>query len=166
MPSPEVLSYGLAAALTSVLASAAYSDYRRRMIPNHSVIAVIVLFAAWTAVHGFKGLGVAVLTAIAMLALTVFLYARKVFGAGDAKLFSALALFSGFDHLVGFAMVMALTGGLLAVVGLMLDPARALSARGNTFGEVGRGVPYGIAIAFAGAFTIWAGLLHFMPPIF
>jgi prepilin peptidase CpaA len=168
MPSPDFASYMVAYALTGVLAWAAYSDSTRRLIPNRSVLAIVGLFAIWSAAHGFEGLLPSVLTAFAMLVVAIGFYAIKWFGAGDAKLFAALTLFSGFAHLGGFVAVMALTGGVLALLGLALDPRRAfglLAARGID-GEPGRGVPYGVAISFAGAFTVWAGMTHFLSPVF
>src|SRR5438046_1148789 len=134
MPSPDVASYAVAYALTGVLAWAAYSDSTRRQIPNRSVLAVIGLFAIWSAAHGFQGLLPSLLTALAMLAVAVGFYAVKWFGAGDAKLFAALTLFSGYAHLGAFVAIMAISGGLLALIGLALDPRRViigvLAARG------------------------------------
>ncbi|HLO78065.1 MAG TPA: hypothetical protein VK196_16545, partial [Magnetospirillum sp.] len=56
---------------------------------------------------------------------------------GDAKLMAAAALWSGFFAMPRFALVMAVAGGVLALVMLI---ARGRRAR----------VPYGVAIAVAG----------------
>src|SRR5438270_154209 len=141
MPGLDLAGYLVAFALTGVLGWAAYSDSTRRLIPNRSVLMVIGLFAIWTAVHGFQGLVPSLLAAIVMLVVAFGLYAFKLFGAGDAKLFAALTLFAGFAHLGAYVAVMAVTGGLLAILGLVLDPRRAfgvLAARGAG-AEPGRG---------------------------
>ena len=165
MANLDLPSLLVAAALGVILVWAAYSDYRNRRIPNLAVLIALVLFGPWTYFHHFQGLVPALLTGAGMLVATFVLYNLKIFGAGDAKLISVLALFTGLDHLMAFLVTTALAGGVLAVVGLLLNPRRALSARSGG-GIASRGVPYGVAIAIGGAVTIGAGVTHILSPWF
>ena len=98
-------------------------------------------------------------------AVTFGLYSAGLVGAGDSKLFSAVALFAGLGGLGFFALATALAGGAVALAGLVARPTRAMvmvKMRGQ--GDFGRGVPYGVAIALGGAVVVWGGLLGFGLP--
>jgi len=142
-----------------VLAFAAISDYQRLVIPNWISIALCGLFLAhslkayvWPEIawHVAIGLG----TFLCAFAL----YAFGIFGGGDVKLLGAIALWAGPEHIVEFAILTGLLGGVL---GLLVLAARLVVRNLPEFAERtgatwnlarwGRdGVcPYGIAIAFA-----------------
>ena len=83
------------------------------------------------------------------------LYGFKIVGAGDSKLAAAVALFAGMQGLPQFIMYMALAGGVMALFMLASQPASVLvllHTRGR--GQAYRGVPYGVAIALAGAMVL------------
>jgi prepilin peptidase CpaA len=83
------------------------------------------------------------------------LYAFGIIGAGDSKLATAVALFAGLARLPQFMIYMSLTGGVLVLCMLVAQPARVLvllQMRGR--GGLERGVPYGVAIAVAGAMLL------------
>jgi prepilin peptidase CpaA len=68
-----------------------------------------------------------------------------------------VALFVGLAQLPQFVLVTALIGGALAVISLVTHPTRALvmlQMRGK--GTLGAGIPYGVAIALAGIFIVFA----------
>ncbi len=156
MPLHDVLRLVITLAVTGVLAWAAISDVRNRTIPNLTVLVVLGLFVAWVAVNRGMGLVSALEAAAIAFVVTVALYGFKIMGAGDAKLFSAVALFGGLEHLPTLALATALTGGAMAAVSIASRPRRALvmlALRGK--GDFGRGIPYGVAIAAGGALTIW-----------
>jgi prepilin peptidase CpaA len=151
----------VALGLTGVLIWASVSDIRERKIPNRAVIAVLVLFLPWAALHPIAWDLWAVGSAAIALAATFVLYALNIVGAGDSKLFAAVALFVGLSQLGLLAVFTALAGGLVAAVSLVTRPYRAMTMitlRGK--GDFGRGVPYGVAISAAAAIIIWAKLLH------
>ena len=80
----------------------------------------------------------------------------QLVGAGDSKLVTVVALFVGLERLPQFAFATAIVGGALAVVSLAANPRRALvmfQMRGR--GDFERNVPYGVAIAVAGIFTVF-----------
>jgi len=154
--SVELLRWVPAVLFTLALLIAAVSDIRHRRIPNWTVVALIVTYlgavAAGLAPSGvLSGLGAAAIT----FAVTYGLYHFGVFGAGDAKLFSAAALFAGLGNLTALALLTVLFGGAIAVGFLVLRPGRAMRAlttRGRSSGEKS-GIPYGVAIALGAVAT-------------
>jgi prepilin peptidase CpaA len=159
----EPITAAIVAGYAALLIIAAVSDVARRRIPNWTVLGLLVLFAAWLFVRpgtsltsAFAGFGVA-------FAVSVGLYLIRWVGAGDSKLFSAVALFAGLNMLPTLVMATTLTGGAIVIGALILNPKRAgrgLTAKGRA---EARGVPYGVAIAMAGLLLMFApsiGLLN------
>ncbi|HEY7852942.1 MAG TPA: prepilin peptidase [Caulobacteraceae bacterium] len=165
MSSAEITRWVVAVLLTPVLAWAAISDIRHRRIPNWTVLAVIGLFAPW-ALAGTLPWGLAALAAGAIaLVVSLGLYAGGVVGAGDSKLFAAVALLVGLGHLAMLALATSLVGGVIAAITIASRPTRALvmlKMRGK--GDFGPGIPYGVAIAVAAAALVWADLLKIPVP--
>jgi prepilin peptidase CpaA len=158
--SAEITHWVVAVLLTPVLAWAAVSDVRHRRIPNWTVLTVIALFIPWAVASTLPWSLAALAAGVIALAATFALYAAGVFGAGDSKLFAAVALLTGLGHLALLALATALVGAVVAVISIASRPTRALAMfnlRGN--GEFGRGIPYGVAIAAAAAALVWADLL-------
>jgi prepilin peptidase CpaA len=164
VPLPDLVKYAVAAGLTGVLAWASFSDVKDRRIPNIAVIAVIGLAIVWAVAGGVGWLSALAAFAIA-LAIGVALYAFKIVGAGDSKLFAAVALFAGLGYLPFRAVAVALAGGVLAAVSLATRPRRAMvmfALQGK--GDFGRGIPYGVAIAIGAALVTWAALTGYLQP--
>jgi prepilin peptidase CpaA len=156
-PLIEIAHWATIVLVCLTLATAGVCDVRFRQIPNWTVLAVALLFGAWF----FVGSSIPLLSSLGA-ALLVFvcsfvLYSFGIVGAGDSKLATAVALFAGFPHLPEFILYMSLTGGVIVLCMLAADPARifvAIQMRGRGFLE--RGVPYGVAIAVAGAMLVLA----------
>jgi len=151
-------------ALTGVLAWAAVNDVRVRKIPNAAVLAVLALYLPWAFLHPPS----AALSALAAggLALVVcfLMYCFRIVGAGDAKLFSAVAVFGGMKLLPGLALATVLAGGAIVLVRLAIEPRRALllwHMRGRL--DDGRGVPYGLAIALGAVAVFWTSRFGVLP---
>jgi prepilin peptidase CpaA len=165
MPLTEVVRLAVAGIATVVLAGAAVSDIRSRRIPNGCALALIALFLPWALTGGWPAALSALEAAAIALVATVALYAFRILGAGDSKLFAACALFAGMSFLPYLAVSTALVGGLIALAMIASRPQRALAmitTRGK--GDVGRGVPYGVAIAAAAAIVIWAPMAGLLGP--
>jgi prepilin peptidase CpaA len=147
----------VAAALGGLLLTAAVTDFRVRRIPNWTVIAIIVLFIPAIIFGALTPtVGSALAAAAIGFAVTFALYWFNIFGAGDAKLFSAAALFTGLAGLAQFALFTTLVGGLMAVGVLILRPRavmRGMTKRGREEGKL-RGIPYGVAIAAGAIITM------------
>lgn len=161
----EIARYAVSVALTGALLWAGISDALTRKIPNASVVAVLVLFMAWTALNPLTHLTGALLAGVVAFIVFYALYAFRILGAGDAKLFSAVALFAGLAYLGSLSMATVLAGGAMAVVALASRPRRALvmlNLRGR--GDFGRGIPYGCAIAFGGIVMHWGRMLGLLTP--
>lgn len=121
------------------LSAAALSDWRWRLIPNAIPLAMIAAFpvAAWAAGLGLAETALHLAAAAAALLVAMVLFSLRAWGGGDAKLAVAALLWVGFAGAPRFALVMAVAGGLLALILLLRAGRRAK-------------VPYGLAIAFAG----------------
>jgi len=157
----------VAALLTGALGWAAITDIKDRKIRNITVLVVLGLFVPWAllmvSVHDvLLALGAGAVA----LAIGIAVYAAGWMGAGDAKLFGAVALFAGWNHLIELTVTITLIGGLIAIFSLLSRPKQALTMiSGGGKGEFGRGVPYGVAIAVATVILLWSLLLHLALPL-
>jgi prepilin peptidase CpaA len=136
-----VLEVGFAAAM---LVSAVL-DIRARRLPNWLNLAVALGFLPWAWATGLPWGEVAIHLAVgaAVLGIGFGLFALGVIGGGDAKLGAAVTLWIGLSFdLLRFFLIMALAGGILAVV--------ALIWQARTRQELTRALPYGVAIGAAG----------------
>jgi prepilin peptidase CpaA len=161
----ETVRLVVAAASSLVLAVAAFSDVRNRRIPNWTVLVLIGLSVVLMALGGGHSLGSTLAAAGLALATTVALYAFNIIGAGDSKLFTAVALFAGLGYLPLLVVATTLAGGLIALISIASRPQRALAMftlRGK--GDWGRGVPYGLAIALGGLIVMWAPQMNLVRP--
>jgi len=159
MPNLDPAQWAVAGLYALVLIAAGVSDFRVRKIPNWTVIALIVLYAAWAFVNhavdwksGLMAFGIALVGSFA-------LYLVKVVGAGDSKLFTATALFAGLKLLGAFALATALIGGVIALAFMLVNPKRVLrglTKKGREELGKSRGIPYGVPIALAGLLIMFA----------
>ena len=146
----EMLRWSIIFLLSILLVIASVSDIRHRRIPNWSVLAIGALFVLWALFVSTVPILASLGAALVALVIGVILYAFGVVGAGDSKLLAAVALFAGMDHLLQLLVLVALVGGVIALISLAARPTRAmvmLHMRGK--GDFGRGIPYGVAIAIA-----------------
>jgi prepilin peptidase CpaA len=154
-----MLRWVVVALFVAILAAAAVSDVRSRRIPNWSVLALAVLFVGWV----FVGPSVSLLSSVEaagfVFLVTAALYYFNIFGAGDSKLMTAVALFAGLGHLLQVVFMTTLAGGVLALVSLAGRPTRTLvMLQTRSKDRASRGIPYGVAIALGGVLTM-AGIL-------
>jgi len=140
-----------------LLAVAVVTDLRGFKIPNWVSAALLVLFIPVAILlpleaHWLSHVG----AALSVLAGGFVLFLRGWLGAGDVKLMTAVSLWAGFGLLAQFIVAVALTGGALALVLLILRfaiarlPAVRTAPDGGSLPRVlvsGERVPYGVAIA-------------------
>jgi prepilin peptidase CpaA len=151
------------AAYVALLVLIMVSDVRSRRIPNWAVLALIAVFAAASATRQMPApLWSSAAAAVIAFIVGYALYAARIIGAGDAKLFTVAALFTGLGQLAPLTLFTAVAGGLLALGMLAARPKKALrglTAAGRADAK-GGGIPYGVPICLAAAITSWqAGFL-------
>ena len=152
-----------------VLAFIGYDDLRTRRIPNELSIAVASLGLIRMMLTGnLSAIGYTLLAGAAAFAVTFLLFWRGAIGGGDAKLIPAVILLVGHQELLGFLFLMSLFGGGLAFAILARSKLRLgvglinwtvqplLPARAGASKTVPQRltVPYGLAVAAAGAITL------------
>ena len=162
----------VSAALTLLLAAAAWTDYRSRRIPNVLTVAGLAAALLLRAVVGPGAILDGLVGALLAFVLTLPLIVLGVMGGGDAKLLIAIGAFMGPRHFLWAAVLIAIIGGMMAVVdagrrgvllpvfyncGQIMKHLATFGRRGanRSFASVGAlTIPYGIAIA-AGALLWW-----------
>ncbi len=147
----------LAAPFLLLLLAAAASDLASMEIPNWISIALAASFApaAFLAGLGWGAIGLHLGFGLFAFAVCAGLFHVGVIGGGDAKVLSAVALWTGWSALLPFLFWTSLAGGLLALGVLALR--RLGGAVGPTAPrflrlllDKSRGVPYAVAIAVGG----------------
>ena len=144
---PGATSLIIQACLTVALVVAAYGDIRARIIPNRLNILIAAAAPLWWWASGLSPWpDVAVQLALATGVLLVFagLFAFGAMGGGDVKLLAALALWFPPMGMIRLLVVMALAGGVVTLVTLIIHRTRAKPGSPE--------IPYGVAISFA---AIW-----------
>jgi prepilin peptidase CpaA len=147
------------AATMYLMGLSARSDWRGMIIPNEYALALVGVFALGFILPNSIFSGVTFMSGLIAGAIvftfTIALYAAKAMGGGDTKLASAVALLVGTKYLGVFLLVMAFTGGFLAVYALLTrkhgDKLLPSSPpEGTWLARLKAGenkIPYGIAIA-------------------
>jgi len=133
------------------------TDLRELRVPNWVPLSIAGLFLFQSVTEGASGLPMHLLIAAAVLVAGFAMFVAGVFGGGDAKLLSALALWMGPANLVAFVLLTTLLGGATAVVLvglkklLIFNPAlenHAAIARPLAWARAGR-MPYAVPIGLA-----------------
>lgn len=160
----------LGTAVVAVLGTAAWTDLRSRRIPNLLCAVGWGLGVAVAAGTGPGTLAAVLALSTAVLLVGFLLFARGIFGAGDAKLLAATAAMVGVERFPLALLLIALCGVALAlveaarhrmIVPVLMD-CGAVIASWARFGRgpaqlpshTGLTVPYGVAIA-AGGVAAW-----------
>jgi prepilin peptidase CpaA len=153
----------------TILAVIAYGDVRFRRIPNALSLAIAVLgVGRLLLVDDEVATGYTLASGLATFAITFLLFWRHVIGGGDAKLITAMALLIGHEQLLNFLFLMSISGGLLALVVFAHDKVNRTLGRvwplaagpshcvtgASVHGGEKTTVPYGVAVAAAGAITL------------
>lgn len=150
---------------TGFLITACIVDLKAFRIPNAIPLALIALFLIKAAASGNVAVWPEHLTAFGLIFALAFLaFAFRLFGGGDAKLMTALALWFGMASLPSFLVITALGGGLFAVVLLALRHLAnrrplMVTSTGLTHGlrllDRKAPVPYALPITFSALWLEW-----------
>lgn len=154
------MSAALGTALLLPLGVAAWHDLRWRRIPNEATLAVVALWMAHALLGGAPRPGDALTAAAAILALGIVAWRLGWLGGGDVKLTAALGLWAGTEHALPLLLVVALAGGALAAAMLALRGRPRPQPAGEAPAPPSPAtLPYGVAIAFGGAWLVHRLLL-------
>jgi prepilin peptidase CpaA len=146
-----IFHYVLLAGLAIALLFAAYTDWRWRKIANWLTAAIALtapLFWLTSGLGLWPGVAIQIGMALAAFATLAGLFAMRMMGGGDVKLLAALALWIAPADYLAMLLVMAIVGGVLTIF------IGAWNVMQRQPGKLS--VPYGIAIAIAGLWTIGA----------
>ena len=143
------------------LALLIWRDLRDRRLPNYLVGIVVCLYFVQAALHrtSLANIGSHLLICSLAFSLAAAMFRFGWMGGGDVKLAAAVFLWAGLHLGWTVYCVVSLTGLALAVLMLALDRL-ANTAQRAKYGvlhalAVGRGVPYGVALACGGAWAVW-----------
>ena len=145
------------AAFVLIVLAAAVSDLVSYRIPNVLVLALIGAFIVWGAIHYKETAWLSHFGAAFLCLVGGFtLYQFGQMGAGDVKLLTAVALWTGLSGLIPLLLFMSLSG-LFALPLILLARAFVARAQANNRWKPEwpvprvltkkQGVPYGVAIA-------------------
>ncbi len=151
-----------------LLGIAAHTDIRARIIPNIITAAVATAGLLHAGVEGFLFSAGHLALVGGLFAVCVGLFAAGAIGGGDAKLVPAVALGLPVASWPAFLFVMAIAGGMVALVMLLRERMGGRRSAGARTGvetaalaanpaaaELRGGVPYGVAIAAGGLVALW-----------
>jgi prepilin peptidase CpaA len=162
------------AVFTALLAAGCITDLRTRKIPNELVLAILVtgwLFAFASPSVG-RALGMSLAGTAIGFAIWIPFYLLGVIGAGDVKFFAAAGAWLGPTLTWQAALIAAVTGGILAVVYLLMEKRlggalrrMALAASSRSLSGIPeqsvvpgvrhRPLPYGVALAIGALAAAW-----------
>lgn len=163
--------------LIGIVAVAAVIDLRTHRIPNWLTFPALALGLVWNlVVGGPAGLGTALLGVLVGAGLFLIPYVLGGMGPGDVKLMGVVGAFMGPGGALWAALFAGVAGGVLAImwavlhgrvsgvlartgglVGAVLDPRRRAAQGGlpSLEREGAWSIPYGVAIAFGVALSLW-----------
>ncbi len=146
----DPIIYLLWAGLAIALIVAAVTDLKSRQISNQ-LNCIIALGAPlfWIASGMQFWPDMMQQIGLALVIFTIFagMFAIGAMGGGDVKLLTALALWLHWLTFIELLIVMSIAGGILTLLMMIRKKIQ------NSEGPIK--VPYGVAIAFSGLWTIW-----------
>jgi prepilin peptidase CpaA len=141
---------------------AVISDFRSLQIPNWTSLVIVLAFppAALLAKMDPATAGLHLVVGAVLFAVCALFFARGFMGGGDAKLLAAIGVWPGPYGIGSYLIVVALLGGLLVLVGLIL---RRLPLPGSLASvpwlrrdpDAPQLLPYGVAIGLGAYFLFF-----------
>ena len=158
------------AAFVALLAAAAVTDVKARRIPNRLVVVIAAAGLLYTLLQAptLGAVGRSLLAGLIGFALWIPFYALRMIGAGDVKLFAAAGLWLVPLQVVQAAVLAAVIGGVLSLIGMvsgygsgltLMRLAHAIRQPDTLMTQAGRvtgkTLPYGVAMAIGLAVAGW-----------
>ena len=154
----------IAAAFIFLMLYASITDLKTLRIPNWISLATIALFVLFALVGGKSvPIGNHLLTAAVVLVIGFGIYSLGYMGAGDIKLMTAVALWTGPIQVFDFLFLMALFGGGLAIIVLAGKKYLFWDETGWSPSKLSRFfpswvrkglIPYGVAISIGAVLSV------------
>lgn len=158
-----MIPFLLSAAVLALTVLSCVSDIRTMRIPNlYSALIIAFFIPAFFLEPAAFGRWWEPLGAFAlMFAVTFGMYCAGMVGSGDTKLGSVLALWLGLKGLILYLFWMALMGGVLGVLSILMRRKKPFRnpPEGSWMAVAQSGksaVPYGVAISFG----FWVSFFH------
>lgn len=139
----------LAGALCALLAVAAVTDIRSRIISNWLNLAVVALAPLFWIANGLSfwpDMVLQIALAAAVFGIFAALFALGMIGGGDVKLLAALALWLPLQPMMMLLVIMSVLGGAVTLITVIHHRIGRRAGRPE--------VPYGVAISLAGLWVI------------
>jgi len=147
-----------------LLLFAAYTDWTTRLIRNQVSLYLVFLFGIFALFTDcIDNILSHVVVSVGLLTILLPVFALGKIGGGDVKLIAASGLWMGTGNIAEFLVYMTFSGAVLALVLLSFNVRNlwewgavrlGLQSTDWPFRDV-IGIPYGIAIAFAGTVLIF-----------
>lgn len=144
-------------AFPALVIYAAWHDLSTMTIPNWVSIVLAAAFVPAAAAAGLsvEMIGLHLAVGAVTLIVCAALFYLNVFGGGDAKVIAAVSLWVGLAAAAPFIMGMALAGGLLAALLIVLRRMKVTSGKpwAARLLSPEEGAPYAVAIAVGALFA-------------
>lgn len=124
-------------------------DLMVRRIPNWLNALIFLNAILYWQLDTQSGFNSLIFSLLLIVPLLLFAFAKNKIGAGDVKMIIAILPMLKITALTNFILVSALSGGVLAIICLIIAKFRG----GLT------SVPYGIAIGIGGVTAVWLASL-------
>ena len=155
----------LAVILTCLMLTVIVTDGTRYIIPNWLVGLLLLLYPImlYLAPAPKPDWVTALVIGFVVFALGFVIFILKVMGGGDIKLMAALGIWAGRESIFDFVIMIALFGGILAIVLWLtrkLLPFIIDKSKSRPLPRILKDdnmVPYGVAIAIAFLILLWTG---------
>jgi prepilin peptidase CpaA len=151
----QPLLVALYAALAVLMSIAIFTDVKGRIIPNWLNAGIAVLAPVYwyaTSLGVWPGVAIQIGLGLAVFGLFTVMFALGAMGGGDVKMLGAIALWFPLLPMMHLLVIMSILGGVLTII--MLIRHKISKAEGKIE------VPYGVAIALAGFWTIYERYLN------
>ena len=107
------------AALCVMLMTACWMDYRKRRIPNLLIMAIFLYGMAWRFfTEGAGGIAAFAAQAVIVICMLYFFFKLGAIGAGDVKLFGAVAGFLPLKKVLIFLFISLLIAAIISLIKL------------------------------------------------
>lgn len=140
---------------STFLVAAAVSDAVFFRIPNQLCFLLVLLFPVFVATAPRSVLWKEnVVVSVIVFGIGFLAFLRGMVGAGDVKLLSAASLWAGPEVVAALFLVMAVVGGVQALVTVLALRYKTLKSEEGGF-SLKTQIPYGVAIAAGGVVALW-----------